>query len=432
GPLVGGEALQAARALAPTPRLNAFLGVALVDHLRVTGGAKGAFHRRWPPGECMSGRRRPSRNRSASIRGGAWYAVGKTRDSGRGARAARAATGAAEMETPVRIVPLGGVGEVGKNATLIELGDDMLLVDAGVKFPEAELHGVDLVIPDFTYVQERADHLLAVLFTHGHEDHIGALPYLLMGLEDGRKLPIYGSPLTLGLIGVKLREHGLVDQVEPVALPAGQQTQLGPFLVEAVGVNHSIPDALAFAIHTPYGIVVHTGDFKFDPTPVEGKTTDVEALRALGDEGVLLLLSDCVRVEQGGWTPSERLVYDTLNKILAEAPGRVIITSFASNIGRLRDVASSAHKLGRRTAVAGRSMDENLRVARSLGYFNVPDDAVVELRQAQSLPPHKVALLTTGSQGEPTSVLSRMAAGEHPHVKILPEDTVVFSASPVP
>jgi ribonuclease J len=253
-----------------------------------------------------------------------------------------------------------------------------------------------------------------------------------MGLETQGKLPIYGSTLTLGLIGVKLREHGLVERVEPIALEPGEQVQLGPFSARTVGVNHSIPDAVAFAIQTPLGVVFHTGDFKFDPTPVEGKTTDIEALRALGDQGVLALLSDCVRVEQPGWTPSERQVYDSLQKILADSPGRVIITTFASNIGRLRDVTRSAYHLGRRTAVAGRSMDENLRVARTLGHFSVPEDAVIELRQAQSLPQNKLALLTTGSQGEPTSVLSRMAMGEHPHVKILPEDTVVFSASPVP
>ncbi len=336
------------------------------------------------------------------------------------------------MDGPLRIVPLGGVGEVGKNSTLVEFDGALILVDAGVKFPEEELHGVDLVIPDFRYVQERAGHLLGVLFTHGHEDHIGALPYLLMELDSEAKLRIYGSRLTLGLIGIKLREFGLVDRVEPIAVEASQEVALGPFRIRPICVNHSIPDALAFAIHTPVGTVVHTGDFKFDPTPVEGKTTDVEALRALGDEGVLLLLSDCVRVEQPGWTPSERLVYDSLTKIIADAPGRVIITTFASNIGRLRDVTRSAYTLGRRTAVAGRSMDENLRVATNLGFFNVPEEALIELRQAQTLPPNKVVLLTTGSQGEPTSVLSRMAAGEHPLVKVHPKDTVVFSASPVP
>lgn len=336
------------------------------------------------------------------------------------------------MDGRLRIVPLGGVGEVGKNSTLFEYDDALLLVDAGVKFPEPELHGVDLVIPDFGYVQERVAKLRGVLFTHGHEDHIGALPYLLMGIESEEKLPIYGSRLTLGLIGVKLREFGMTDRVRPVAVTAGEQVDLSPFGILPVGVNHSIPDAMAFAIQTPVGTVFHTGDFKFDPTPVEGKTTDVEALRALGDKGVLALLSDCVRVEQPGWTPSERVVYDSLNAIMSESTGRVIVTTFASNIGRLRDVTRSAHALGRRTAVAGRSMDQNLGVATNLGFFNVPADAMVELRQAQNIPAGKLVLLTTGSQGEPTSVLSRMAMGEHPHVKILAEDTVVYSASPVP
>jgi ribonuclease J len=335
-------------------------------------------------------------------------------------------------ELRVRISPLGGVGEVGKNSTLIEFGDDLVIVDAGVKFPEAELHGVDLVVPDYGYVGERLGSLLGILFTHGHEDHIGGLPYLIMQLDPREPIPIYGTPLTLGLITVKLKEHGMLGRVVQHAIHDGQPTEVGPFEVEPIAVNHSIPDAVGLVIRTPVGIVFHTGDFKFDPTPVEGKTTDNQRLRELGEEGVLVLMSDCVRVEQGGWTASESGVREALEQLIASAPGRVLVTTFASNIGRLREVVRSAHKLGRTTAVVGRSMEENLKVARELGFLNVPEGSIVDVRETSDLPPDKVVLLSTGSQGEPTSVLSRMARGDHPVVRIQPGDTVIFSASPVP
>src|SRR5919204_1428946 len=332
----------------------------------------------------------------------------------------------------LRISPLGGVGEVGKNSTLVELGDDMIIVDAGVKFPEAELHGVDLVVCDYAYVAERIDGLLGIVFTHGHEDHIGGLPYLIMQLDPHDPIPIYGTPLTLGLITVKLREHGMLGRVIQHPIRPGQRAALGPFQFEPIAVNHSIPDAVGLVIRTPVGTLFHTGDFKFDPTPVEGKTTDNERLRQLGDEGILVLMSDCVRVEQQGWTPSEWGVREALEQLLEEAPGRVLLTTFASNIGRLREVIRSAHKLGRKTAVVGRSMEENLRVARELGFMDVPEGSLVDIRDLNDLPAEKVVLLSTGSQGEPTSVLSRIARGDHPLVKIQLNDTVIFSASPVP
>ena len=335
-------------------------------------------------------------------------------------------------EARLRVSPMGGVGEVGKNSTLIEFGDDMLLVDAGVKFPETELHGVDLVVCDYTYVASRLDSLLGIVFTHGHEDHIGGLPYLIMQLDPHDPIPIYGTPLTLGLISVKLKEHGMLGRVVQYAIREATRTQLGPFEVEPVAVNHSIPDAVGLVIRTPVGNLFHTGDFKFDPTPVEGRTTDNERLRQLGDEGVLVLLSDCVRVEQSGWTASETGVRQALEELIEAAPGRVLVTTFASNIGRLREVVRSAHKLGRATAVVGRSMEENLRVARELGFMNIPEGSLVELRDTNDMPPDKVVLLSTGSQGEPTSVLSRIARGDHPLVKIQANDTVIFSASPVP
>lgn len=327
---------------------------------------------------------------------------------------------------------MGGVGEVGKNSTLIEFDDELLLVDAGVKFPETELHGVDLVVCDYSYLAERLGNLVGIVFTHGHEDHIGGLPYLIMQLDPHDPIPIYGTPLTLGLISVKLKEHGMLGRVIQYAIQEGQTARLGSFEVEPIAVNHSIPDAVGLVIRTPGGTLFHTGDFKFDPTPVEGRTTDNERLRRLGDEGVLVLLSDCVRVEQAGWTASESGVRQALEELIQAAPGRVLVTTFASNIGRLREVVKSAHKLGRKTAVVGRSMEENLRVARELGFMDIPDGALLELRETNDLAPEKVVLLSTGSQGEPTSVLSRIARGDHPLVKIQPNDTVIFSASPVP
>src|SRR5438270_9256425 len=332
----------------------------------------------------------------------------------------------------VRVSPLGGVGEVGKNSTLIELGEDMLIVDAGVKFPEAELHGVDLVVCDYSHVHDRLDSLVGIVFTHGHEDHIGGLPYLIMQLDPHDPIPIYGTPLTLGLISVKLKEHGMLGRVIQYAIREGQNARIGPFEIEPIAVNHSIPDAVGLVIRTQAGTLFHTGDFKFDPTPVEGRTTDNERLRKLGEEGVLVLLSDCVRVEQGGWTASEAGVREALEQLIGAAPGRVLVTTFASNIGRLCEVVRSAHKLGRKTAVVGRSMEENLRVARELGFLQIPDGSIVDVREAAELTPDKVVLLSTGSQGEPTSVMSRIARGDHPLVKIQANDTVIFSASPVP
>src|SRR5438270_12993997 len=332
----------------------------------------------------------------------------------------------------LRISPLGGVGEVGKNSTLVELGEDMIIVDAGVKFPEAELHGVDLVVCDYSYIADRLDSLVGIVFTHGHEDHSGGLPYLIMQLDPHDPIPIYGTPLTLGLISVKLKEHGLLGRVIQYAIRDGQRARLGPFDVEPVAVNHSIPDAVGLVIRHPGGVLFHTGDFKFDPTPVQGHTTDNERLRQLGDEGVLVLLSDCVRVEQPGRTPSEAGVREALEQLIGAAPGRVLVTTFASNIGRLREVVRSAHKLGRKTAVVGRSMEQNLKVASELGFMNIPDGSLVELRELNDLPPEKIVLLSTGSQGEPTSVMSRIARGDHPLVKIQANDTIIFSASPVP
>src|SRR6266540_259204 len=331
----------------------------------------------------------------------------------------------------LRATLLGGVGEVGKNSTLFEYADQRLLVDAGVKFPEEELHGVDLVIPDFGYVADAADSLRAILITHGHEDHIGALPYLLAQLERPDPVPIYGTRLTLGLIEVKLREHRQSDRARLVEIVPGERIDLEPFQAEAIFVNHSVPGSVGFAIRTPVGTIFHTGDYKFDRQPPDGIATDEEALRQLGDEGVLGLFSDCVRVETPGWTGSESVVGQNLERLIAAASGRVIVTAFASHLARLRQVILIAHRLGRKVAVAGRSMEENLKVAAKIGYLDIPEDTLIDLRQSQDVPANQLVLLTTGSQGEPSSVLSRMAVGDH-HVKIIEGDTVVFSAGPIP
>ncbi len=336
------------------------------------------------------------------------------------------------MDQELRAILLGGVGEVGKNSTVFEYDGHMLMVDAGVKFPEADLHGVDLVIPDFAYVTEAADDLRAIIVTHGHEDHIGALPFLIMQLDREDAVPIYGTKMTLGLIGTKLREHKLTDRVDLIEIEPGDQLDLDPFQVEPVRVSHSVPGSVGFAIRTPVGTVFHTGDYKLDRQPVDGVGTDEEALRRLGDEGVLAIFSDCVRVENRGWTGSESIVSQNLEKLIGEAHGRVIVTTFASNLARLRQVVLIASRLGRKVAVAGRSMDQNLRVAAEIGYLDVPEGTIVDLREAQNIPPSQLVVLVTGSQGEPQSVLSRMAMGDHPNVKILAEDTVIYSAGPIP
>jgi len=336
------------------------------------------------------------------------------------------------VDQPIRAVLLGGVGEVGKNSTLLEYEDQMILIDAGVKFPEAELHGVDLVIPDFGYVTEAADDLSAILVTHGHEDHIGALPFLVMQMDRAAPIPIYGTRMTLGLIASKLREHKQLDRVELKEFEPGDTIDLDPFRAEPVFVNHSVPGSVGFAIHTPAGTVFHTGDYKFDRQPVDGRGTDEEALRRLGDEGVLALFSDCVRVENPGWTGSESMVSENLERLIGEAAGRVIVTTFASNLARLKQVVLIASRLGRKVAVAGRSMDQNLRVAADIGYLEAPEGTLIDLREANNVPPSQLVVLATGSQGEPTSVLSRMAMGDHPNVRIIEEDTVIFSAGPIP
>ncbi|HEX9269285.1 MAG TPA: ribonuclease J [Candidatus Limnocylindria bacterium] len=329
----------------------------------------------------------------------------------------------------VRVIPLGGVGEIGKNMLAIEQGDDMLLVDAGLMFPDEEMLGIDLVIPDIRYVRERARKVRGIVITHGHEDHIGALPYVL---RDFPNTPIHATKLTLGLIRTKLREHKLADRTQLREIAPGRPFDVGPFRCDTYFVCHSIPDAVGVTIETAHGTIVHSGDWKFDHTPVDGRQTDFARLAAIAAKGVLLLLSDSTRAEVPGYTPSERHVGEVFDAIMSRAPGRVITTTFASNISRIKQIVEIAYAWGRRTAIVGRSMENYTKTARDLGYLEYPEGAIVHPAELSKLPDHEICIITTGSQGEPTSALSRMALGDHRHVAVKDGDTVVMSANPIP
>ncbi len=328
----------------------------------------------------------------------------------------------------LRIIPLGGLGEIGKNMMVLELPNDMILIDAGLMFPEEEMLGVDLVIPDISYVRERRKKLRAIIITHGHEDHTGALPYVLREL----RAPIYCTRLTRGLISVKLKEHKLLKEADLRMVSPGDKIRLGAFQVEFVRVTHSIPDSCGLAIRTPVGTVIHSGDFKLDHTPVMGEPTDLPRWAELGNQGVLLLLSDSTYAESTGYTPSEQVVGESLNRIMATAPGRVIVATFASLISRVQQVIDAADRNGRRVFITGRSMVGNVQMALELGYLSAPKNVLAPIDQLSRTRPEKVAIISTGSQGEPTSALVRMASRDHRHVQIAPGDTVVLSSSPIP
>ena len=328
----------------------------------------------------------------------------------------------------LRIIPLGGVSEIGKNMTALEYDGQIMVVDCGLMFPDQEMLGVDIVIPDVTYLLDHADQVQGILLTHGHEDHIGALPYVLRQIN----VPVWGTKLTLGLVGSKLDEHRLTDTVELHHVQAGDRFNIGVFDVEALRVTHSIPDGLGLAIRLPVGTVVFTGDFKFDQTPVDEKPVDFSKLAQLGAEGVLVLLSDCTNVEKPGYVPSERIVGKVFEEVFAKATRKIIVASFASNIHRIQQVFNTAALFGRKVAVAGRSMAQNVEIAEQLGYLKIPPDTKIKLEAIQDLYPCEVVVMTTGSQGEPLSALSRIAAGEHEKVKVEPGDTVIISATPIP
>lgn len=333
-----------------------------------------------------------------------------------------------QPEARVRIIPLGGVGEIGMNMTLLETAEDLLVIDAGLMFPEEEMLGIDLVLPEVTYLLEQRDKVRGIVLTHGHEDHTGCLPYLLPQLP----VPVFGTALALGLVREKLREFELDNAADLRPVRAGERLALGGFQVEFIRVTHSIPDGVAVAVETPAGLVVHSGDFKFDPAPVDGRQTDLRRFAELGSQGVLLLLSDSTNAMREGATPSESRVGPTLEEIFRQAPRRIIVACFASNIHRIQQVLDAAARLGRKVAVNGKSMTANTRIAAELGYLSIPPDTLVRLDELNRRPADEGLIITTGSQGEPLSAVARMAVGLHKQIEIEPGDTVVFSARVIP
>lgn len=333
----------------------------------------------------------------------------------------------------LRVIPLGGIGEIGKNMTVVEYRGDLVIVDAGAKFPEEEMRGIDLIIPDIHYLIENVHRFRAILLTHGHEDHIGSLPYILPQLERIAPIPIYGSPLALAYARAKLEEARIAHLADFMPIEPRTVYKVGHhFEVEFIPVTHSIPGAMAVALNSPVGRILHTGDFKFDPTPPLGPPTDEYRLRQLGNDGVLALFSDATRVETIGKTPSEAVVTKTLDRVIGEARGRVIVTSFASNILRLEQAIRVGSKYGRKVAVIGRSMEQSVQVARDLGYIKDPEGIIRPVEEVIKLPADQILVLTTGSQGEASAVLARIASGDHPKLRVIEGDTVILSATPVP
>ena len=332
------------------------------------------------------------------------------------------------MAEKLKIIPLGGLNEIGKNITVLEYGDDMIVVDCGLGFPEDDMYGVDLVVPDVTYLVKNRHKLRGFFLTHGHEDHIGGLPYVL----DQVNAPLHTTRLTAGLIQIKLEEHHLLEATDIFTHEAGDVVRAGCFKVEFIHVNHSIADAVAFAIHTPVGVVIMTGDFKIDPTPITGKIIDLARLGTLGNKGVLALLCDSTNVEREGFTASERKVAKTFDGMFEGCDKRIIVTTFASNVDRIQSIINTAAKYGRKVAVTGRSMENMMRVAMELGYMNVPHNTLVDINAIKSVPKDRQVIITTGSQGENMSALYRMAFSGHRQIEIEPGDRVLISASAIP
>ncbi len=327
----------------------------------------------------------------------------------------------------LKIIPLGGLGEVGKNMTAYEFQNQILVVDTGIMFPKNDMLGIDYIVPDFEYLRQKADKVVGIVITHGHEDHIGAIHHVLSEIS----VPVYATPLTRGLIEVKLARNNVAKAMLNT-VEAGGSVNIGPFKVEFFHVCHSIPDAVALGITTPAGLVVHMSDFKFDHTPVDGWPTDYAKLAEFSKRGVDLLLSDSTNSERPGWTPSEMVIEPAFDKVFTEAPGRVIVATFASLISRIQQVANAAAKHGRKMALAGSSMVDNVKIARKLGYLDIPDDVIIPLDQALQMQNHKVVLMCTGSQGEPSSIVGRLSAGTNRQFDLKPNDTVVLSSHPIP
>ena len=332
-------------------------------------------------------------------------------------------------QKPLKIIPLGGLGEIGKNITLYEYDGDMMLVDCGMAFPDEEMPGIDIVIPDFTYVLENKDKIKGLVVTHGHEDHIGAIPYLLRNFN----VPIYATRLTVGLIEGKLREHKLLNEAKLNVTNPGDTVRLGKFQIEFIHVNHSIPDAVGFAITCPAGTVVQTGDFKIDTTPIDDYVIDIGRFAELGKKGVLALMSDSTNAERPGFTPSERIVGDSFSNLFKKAENhRILVATFSSNIHRIQQIIDEACRCGRKVAVSGRSMINVVSVAAELGYLNVPKDVLIDIETIKNYPPEELVIVTTGSQGEPLSALHRIAFSDHRQVEIIPGDMIIISATPIP
>lgn len=333
------------------------------------------------------------------------------------------------MNEPIlKIIPLGGLGEIGLNMMALEYGDTIILIDAGLMFPEDDMLGIDIVIPDFTYLHKHKDRVRALIVTHGHEDHIGAIPFLMRDFQ----IPIFGTALTLALIREKLREHGLLDRCELRCVVPREKVAIGPFEVEFIQVCHSIPDGVGLAVRTPAGIIIHSGDFKIDNTPIDGRRFDMARFGAYGEEGVTALFSDSTNVERVGYALSERDVGATLREIFRERSGRIIVAVFASNLHRIQQVVHLAREFGRRVLLNGRSMVINVRIARELGYIDFPAQEEIGLQDLNYLPDSEVLMLTTGSQGEPMSALTRMAFNDHKKLKVKPGDTIVLSSKFIP
>lgn len=326
----------------------------------------------------------------------------------------------------LKVIPIGGLNEIGKNMTLLEFDNQILIIDCGMSFPEDEMYGIDIVIPDFTYLIENREKIVGMIITHGHEDHIGAIPYLLRHV----KIPVYGTRLTLGLVGNKLKEHQVVGDLRTIE--AGDKIKLGCFNIETIRTTHSIADAICLAIDTPAGMIFHSGDFKIDYTPVDGEPIDFSKLAELGKKGVTLMLCDSTNAVRQGFTASERVVGETIENIFRTAKTRIIIATFSSNVHRVQKIIENAVKMGRKVAISGRSMENVVALAIELGYLNIPEGTLVDLKMTKNIPDDKLVIITTGSQGEPMSALSRIASGEHRSVKLKKGDMVILSSTPVP
>ncbi len=336
----------------------------------------------------------------------------------------------AKSQKKLRIVPLGGLGEIGKNMTVFELGNDAFIIDTGIMFPANDMLGVDYIIPDFSYLRERPElKIHGIVYTHGHEDHTGAVAHVIDAYPG---TPIYATPLTAGLLEIKLRDARLMDDTTVNVFQAGDVLQVGPFKIESFHMTHSIPDCVGFGIHTPYGIVVHSGDYKFDNTPVGGRRPDYARLARFAEQGVVLLMADSTNADKPGWTPSEAVIAGAFDQVFREAKGRIIVATFASLISRVQLVANTTQRYERKLAVAGHSMTQNVKMARSMGILNIPDKIMVDLNNINGVQPHKLVLMVTGTQGEPSAVLARIAHGNHRQLEVMPGDTIVLSSHPIP